>query len=714
MARDRFLKHALLATGMAVFLPTLAQAQDATADTSVDEVVVTAQKREQVLFNVPMAVSAVSGGEIAQRGAQELEDLQYTVPGLSIAQLGPGTERVELRGISVFSGLPTVGVYLDELPLNGETSQSGLDVRLMDMERVEVLRGPQGTLYGQGAVGGTIRYITHAPDLDQVSAALSGEAATIRDGGTDSLVQGAFNLPVVDGVFGIRIAAAHQEYGGWINNTTLGLDDVNSGDSNAIRVTALWRPNDRLDVSLMLSHQDLELGSQNLDDADGEVTSAVTTPAGSDADIVNLTIRYDLGFATLLSSSGLVDRNDFYEYDLSSLFIPALEAPIPFGFGYPPGTFSSIGYISHTGNRFFAQELRLTSTDGGPLSWTVGAMYRDSKTSVSSTTVNTPDIVPVDLLTSTGTSPSDSKSWAVFGEATWQISSTLQATVGGRYFEDSRTQDVSSVTFGTPTADTGKETFSTFSPRLNLMWTPSDSWNFYANVAKGFRSGGFNLVSAGFGVVTVPPTYDPDTLWSYEVGGRYRSPDRRFQAEFAIYYNDWSDVQSLAFATGFPAQYVINGSDIAGLGIDAGMVWRATDALTLTLTGGYNDMTYQNTTGEHVSGDPADYVPRYTAAASANYDFEWAPSVPGFARVDYQVTDGWQVFARNVLPAAVTAEPQKYINIRLGADFGKLSLSAFAKNLTDEDGVTYPAFGALSSPMRPQPRTVGFGLSFKY
>lgn len=702
----------LLASGLA--LPCAAESSQGSPVNALEEIVVTAQKREQALFDVPMSVSAVSADEILRRGASQIEDLQYTVPGLSIAQLAPGQEQPQLRGISVFSGLPTVGVYLDELPLNGESGQSGLDVRLVDMARVEVLRGPQGTLYGQGAVGGTIRYITQSPDLEKFSAGIGAEGATIKDGGTDSNVRGMINLPVAKGVMGVRIAADHQEYGGWIDNTVSGRDDDNGGSSDYVRAKMLWRPTEKLDVTLLVLHQELELDSINLADDDRTYTGAAPTPSKSKADIANLTLSYDFGFATLLSSSGWVDRDDTSQVDLSPLFIPALEAPPPYGFGYPTGTFSSIAYVTDTSNEFFAQEIRLTSMSDGALSWTLGGMYRDSRARVKSATINTPDIVPVDLLTTDGTSPSDSESWSVFGELTWQFAPTLSATIGGRYFEDDREQDIASTTFGGPSADSGTSSFDAFSPRVNLMWNPNDNVNLYLNVAKGFRSGGFNRVSAGFGIVTVPPTYDPDTLWSYEAGGRYRSDDRTFSMELAVYYNDWKDVQSLEFATGFPAQYIVNGNDISGYGVDAAIEWRATESLTLSLSGGYNDMSYQKDTGERQSGDPADYVPEYTLAASANYDFNWADGVPGYARVDFQRTDGWQVFPRNILPAPVFAGSQEYLNARLGADIGSFDVSLFARNLLDEDAVTYPAFGGLFTPMRPQPRTVGVAMSYDF
>ncbi|MBS0412638.1 MAG: TonB-dependent receptor, partial [Proteobacteria bacterium] len=204
------------------------------------------------------------------------------------------------------------------------------------------------------------------------------------------------------------------------------------------------------------------------------------------------------------------------------------------------------------------------------------------------------------------------------------------------------------------------------------------------------------------------------TLWSYEVGGQYRSDDRRLRAEVAVYYNDWKNVQSLAFATGFPVQYIVNGSNVAGAGVDVSVDWRATSNLTLSFSGGYNEMAYRNTTGEHIKGDRPDYVPRYSASVSADYGFDWTSGVPGFVRLDFQVVDGWQVFARNILPAAAIAQTQHNLNARVGADLKGLKLSVFAKNLLDENKVVYPAFASLQTPMRQQPRTIGLSAAYDF
>jgi iron complex outermembrane receptor protein len=711
------LKSVLLAATAVMICPLAAHAQDAAGaatDTTLEEIVVTAQKREQVLFDVPMSISAIGGQEIERRGAQAIEDLQYSVPGLSITQFAPGSQRVQMRGVSVYSGLPTVGVYVDELPLNGELSQTGQDVRMLDMERVEVLRGPQGTLYGQGAMGGTIRYLTKSPDLTAFGGRIAGEVGAVDDGGTDWQVEGVVNLPIVEDKFGVRIAGAYQEFGGWIDNPTLGLKDINSGSASTIRAKALLKVNEQFKVSLLLSHQTYELSAQNFADEDGKNFEALTTPIDSESTFANLIATYDFGPVTLLSSTGWIHRKDTITVDLTRTFVPFLEAPLPFGLGFPAGTFDSIGLTTHYESKIFAQEVRLTSNGDNRLNWTVGAMFRDSKATSDADAEVTPDIVPIALLTTRGTSPSNSRSWAVFGELTYKIMDNLEATVGGRYFEDKRKQDAFSSFFGIASVDKNSDTFTAFSPRFNLLWRATDDLNLYVNVAKGFRSGGFNLVSSGLGVVDVPPTYDPETLWSYEVGGKFQTSDRKVVAELAVYRNEWTDVQSLAFAPGSPVQYTVNGAELAGWGVDAQLVLRPVTPLTLTFTGGWNNMQYETTTIEHFEGDRADYVPRYTASASAEYRFNWGANLPGFARVDYQITDGYQVYVRNVQLVPARADTQRYLNARIGLDTGRFGVALFAKNILNEDGMTYPAFAALYVPARAQPRVLGVAVSMDF
>jgi iron complex outermembrane receptor protein len=716
----RPLKYSFLAmaSAYAFIAPHVASAQSADeAEAGADErnvIIVTAQKREQALLDVPLSISVLGEEEIAARGATTIDDLQYSIPGLSITEFAPGTQRIQLRGISVFSGLPTVGTYLNDMPLNLEQNQTGMDVRFLDIARVEVIRGPQGTLYGQGSLGGTIKYVTNDVDYSRIEASGQGDIGLVDGGGTNFNLQGVVNLPVVEGRAGLRLAASYQEFGGWIDNPLTGDKNVNAGDSLTLRATFGVALTDAVEATFMVQHQDLSLGGQNYSDANQQAPLPLGSAITSDATLLNATIKADLGFAELLSSTGYIDRSDSIVNDLTASFAPFLETPPPAGFGFPPGTFEALGIVLSSDNEIFVQELRLASSGSGPFSWTVGGFYRDSRTGslVESTVV--PDILPVAFLEGSGTLPSDSESWAVFGEASYDLSDRLTALVGLRYFEDRRKQATVSSFFGNPSVNTGEATFDQLSPRFNLSFRPTEEVNLYVNVAQGFRSGGFNNTSAGLGVFDVPPTFDPDKLWTYEAGARYSSASGVIDGEVAVYRNEWSDVQSSAFAPGgLPIQFTVNGSELAGWGVDAAFTVRPVTGLSLSATAGWNDMEFQTTTPEKNAGDPADFVPRFTASASLGYEFDLG-KLDGLARIDYQYSDSFQIFSRNIQAVPAFSDEQNIVNARLGIGGNNWNAALYVRNLLNRDSVVYPAFASLILPSRLEPRVIGLTVSMSY
>jgi outer membrane receptor protein involved in Fe transport len=679
--------------------------------TQLEEVVVTAEMRQQRLMDVPASITAITGDEIARMGAVTIEDLQYEVPGMSIAEFSPGQQRIEINGISDYEGLPTVGVYLDEMPLNMNFAGSGMDVRLLDMQRVEVLRGPQGTLYGQGSLGGTIRYISNAPDLNAFGGEVGSEAAAIDGGGVDWKTDGVLNVPIVPGRLGVRLAADYQNFGGWIDETLLHAPRANDGKDYTVRASGLWLPTEPLSVSLMLQHQAFQVNDQNLGNADGTAQDQILQPSRETVDLANLTTKYDLGGAQLLSSTGWLDRSEDTTDDDSASYIPYLEAPPPAGLGYPPGSIQSVAYDFTTQDHILTEELRLSTQGNTRLGGTVGVFYRDSHTRSLQTEPVIPDIVPVDVYSADGTNPENSRSWAVFGQGYYRLTSTLEATLGLRYFQDRQTQNNTSTSFGFTEDDQGTQTFSSTSPRLDLSWHASDNVNLYTSFAKGFRSGGFNLTSESGGLFPIPQTYAPETLWTYELGAKFRSDDGRVASDVSVYHNDWKNVQSLAFPTGFPLVYTVNGGTITGWGVNAQLTVRPVEPLTLGVTGGWNDMAYASTTADHSPGDAPDYVPRYTASAFVEYRYHWTPRLPGFIRVDYQRSDRFQVFLRNYMTAPVYSDVLNYLNARAGVEVAGWTLSLVAKNITNENGVLYPALGGSPDPVRPEPRNIGAAVS---
>ena len=664
------------------------------------DIVVTAQKRTETAFAIPISISVKGQEEIQNRNAETITDLQYSVPGLSISEFGPGQQRIQFRGVSSFSGLAQIGQYLDEIPLNTESADQGPDIRLVDMARVELLRGPQGTLYGQGAMGGTIRYITNDPELTTLSGSVLGEASVVHGGETVWRGEGVLNLPLATDQLGLRVAGGYTRIAGWIDNDRTGEDNVNGGKSYFIRGKLLAKLGEDLTATVLGSHQVLATGGSNIADDNREANFAAPTPLRTRINLFSGVLNYDLGAVSLVSATSWQERKGSAVNDATDILAGLVELFQ----GLPPGTVNSFVLSGENNLAVFSQELRLQYDGGGGLRGVIGGFYRNSRSEYSTSSVIDPlTAAPAGYYTAVGAETS--KSWAIFGDATYQIVDRLDLNLGARYFEDKRTRNSSGSFFGSASQDAGADTFRAFTPKVNLSFQASDALNLYAAASKGFRSGGFNQTSVGGGFVVIPPSYDPDSVWTYEAGAKFQTDDRRLSGEVAIFRNIWSDVQSVATGPlGFT--YTANGGKMAGNGIDVQLTYRPVPALTLSFTGGWNDMKYKVTTEEHRAGDRADYAPRWSGSASAEYKFDLGDA-PSFARIDYQMADGIQVYFRSFQTVPALSEKQEYLNVNIGTELSGVSLQLFAKNILNEYGVTYPAFGSLPYPGRPIPRSFG-------
>ena len=235
----------------AVIIAVLLSSQGFASESSVlEEIVVTAQKREQSVLDIPFAISTFGEDEIKARGATDIKDMQYAIPGLSITNNLPGQDRVQIRGASsdVGIGLPTVGRYLDEVSVSSDAIQRALDVPLLDMQRVEVLRGPQGTLYGAGSIGGTIRFISNSPDLSEASGSIGVGINSVDDGNQGYEAHGVFNLPIIEDKLALRLTASTEDIAGWIDNTATGESDINEAQRDFLRAKLLFQPNENFNA----------------------------------------------------------------------------------------------------------------------------------------------------------------------------------------------------------------------------------------------------------------------------------------------------------------------------------------------------------------------------------------------------------------------------------------------------------------------------------
>lgn len=707
LKRSSGIRRQLLVGVAALAMPAGVQAQvaettrQADADAERGDIIVTAQKRDERLLDVPLAITAVTGEEIERRGVTSLRELQYAVPGLSLVEQGPGQQRIQLRGVSNSNGLPTFGQYLDEMPISIDDQTQSLDLRLIDMRQIEVLRGPQGTLYGEGSMGGTIRYLTADPDLDRIGGNFESQVGSVTDGGTAWRVNGALNLPLVTDRLGVRLVAGYEDTGGWIDSAVTGRKDVNAAKILHLRGKILANFSDDLSASIMVLHQEQKQDYQNF--GQNRVTTArVAERNNPNYDLVNAVVRLDLGGPTLTNSFGYQSAKNDTVTDQSATYVgllPLLPPPL----GVPAGTVTSVGFQSLSNIDVVSDELRLTSAPGR-IEWTGGLYVRQLDRDGTTRSVTAPGTLIYNIVFVNAVFKS--RAAAAFGELTWRATDDLSVTGGLRYFTEDRTLRSTNRGFFANTTLLNEGTFSSFNPRVNVKYSFSPDSMAYISAAKGFRSGGFNLVATGG-----PATYDPDKLWTYEAGTKHDLFGGRLLFEGAVYYTDWKDVQSSFVPTGAAVGYITNGGDVRGWGTDLSLSARPVTGLTLSATYAWNNLEYKTTTAEHRPGDPADYAVRQSWSGSIDYRRPVFGNVQGFGRLDYQHAGTARIINRSApvtSPVNVTIGARDLLNAQLGVSFGDYELSAFATNLLDVDTPIIPGpFGAIRQDIEPTPRTIG-------
>jgi len=670
---------------------------------NIEEVIVTAQKRAERLLDVPLSISAIDAASIQARGANDLQDMQYSVPGLSAFEYGPGNERVQLRGISSLVGRPTVGRYLDEMPINTEQQGVGLDLRLIDMERVEVLRGPQPTLYGDGSMGGTIRYVTASPDLDRASASVNVEAMSVDHGENGWLVNGHVNMPLVHDRVGLRIAVGYEDQGGWIDRPVTGENDINGYRIATARAKLLVQLNDASDVSVLLLHQESDQDNQHFG-IDHATAWTVPTFLNTKYDLASAVFRYDLGFAELVETPGYLRYSVDTQLDLSPFYAPVVPT-----LGFPPDFVTDVPFPGDYDTRIFTNQLRMVSKNDTAWSWAVGVDYRDFSMDAHTWTTTAPNPLPFSLLDYT--QRDKTRTWGLWGEAGYEFTDRFNATVGMRYFRDESQRNVDQVSFGVPSAVSGSETFTSANPRLNLSYKLSDQSLLYFNAAKGFRSGGFN------GTSLQTPTFEPEQLWSYELGSKGAYFDGFLNLEASLYYNDWQDVQTNFFT---PAGLTVttNGGHIKGWGTDLSAVIIPTRNLRIGATFGWNDLEYKQVpvNGDKARGDPPDSAVRESWSAFVDYRRPIFESTTFTARADFQHGGKAQITLRSpVFDQISPIPPRDLLNARLGLDFESYGVAIFVNNILDEDApiLTGP-FGTFVENVEQRPRVYGLSLHARF
>ncbi len=657
------------------------------------EIIVTARKREERLIDVPGSITAITADDMAERGANDLESLQFSVPGLSAFEYGPGEERAQLRGISSSLGRETVGRYLDEMPINAETLGASPDIRLIDMDRIEVLRGPQPTLYGDGSMGGTIRYVTASPDLKTASGSITLDGNSVEDGAAGYLLNGHLSVPLIEDSVGLRIAAGYEDQGGWIDRVPTGEKNINDYEIGTVRAKLLVKLGDDSDLSFMFMHQKTDNPNQAFG-VDAKTYLDVPTPLDTSYNLANVVLRINVGFAELVETPGFLDYKIFSQADFSPFYVPVVQS-----LGFPPGYITQIAEDDNSAVKTFSNELRLVSTPGTPWTWAAGFDYRHTTSGGPVDVTTAPNSLPFELLTADVNSLD--KIWALWAETGYTFDERFTATVGARYYHDETTENGSEVSFGLPSQINETATFTSTNPRLNLSYKLENDQRIYFDVAKGFRSGGFN--SPGF------PTYAPESLWTYELGSKGEYLNRKLSLEADVYYNDWRGVQdSFTLPTGFAI--IENGGHVKGEGIDIAANLSPVKGLNLGLTYGWNNLDFKEVppNADKDVGDPPDFAVRNALSAYVDYRHSVATGIDAYGRVDFAHKGQSKVTLRT--PPYNIDEPiaaQDLVNLRFGLTFSNYDVSLYVNNLTNEQAPIAPPLGVLTEDVEQRPRVFG-------
>ena len=675
-------------------------------DEGLAEIVVTAELRQENLKDVPMSITAVSGESLALEHVTNIRDLAATVPNLDVAPLGPGQQIISIRGLSGERGSSSLtGIYLNNIPVSG-LQDSFLatypDVGMYDLQRVEVLKGPQGTLFGEGAVGGVVRFMTNTPDLTKYSGNVSLSLFGTDGGKLSEDLTLVANLPLIQDVFAVRLAANVLDDAGWIDQPSIDRRGINNDRVEDGRVEALFTPTSELAINAMVA---LHHGAAGASDIVNEGTPQesnftqgyfpylhLPTDSWNKYVMSNLSITYHFAFADLLSSTSRINRQSVQ--DSTQVWPPdTLQDTVDFE-----------GYQQI--NKTTSQEFRLTSVGESRFKWVAGAMYRDT---TLNNTLGTQYISLfnggfVEVIPPGASTTNESKSVAGYGDLSYKITHSLEVGAGIRYLHDERSAVEPGVSDSLESANFNVPTYRYFA-----SYSIVDGVKVYASVGTGFRSGGFNDIATV--QLGAPANFGPEHDKSYEAGIKSAFFDRRVSVDAAVYYSSYRDLQDDSVtrnAAGTTIQYTNNSQSADLRGVEWDADWRATANLTLHLAGDVMNtkIITASSASSYSVGDPIDFVPRYSVMIGADYRLNWAANLPGVVHIDFN-RKGQSYDTLNGLednygtPDQVKATPVNFLNLSLSTMRDGWTFTAFGRNLTDERGYIRPGSSGWQSQARP-------------
>lgn len=734
----------------------------------IEEITVTATKRIQGLQDTPLSIAALSGQEIERRGLLGMEDYLRPIPGVNQIDRGAGRNAVVIRGITTspqsenFSSGTTVATYFGETPTTASTGigAGGMDIKLVDIERVEVLRGPQGTTFGSASLGGTVRVIPAAPELDKFSARIVGNYSnTSGNGGDNNMVQGIFNVPLIEDQLAIRAVAYRYENGGFHENIAgsdpafrAGLaafgapalaaavdeDDIGNDEYIGGRISLLWQPNDDLKFTLSYLYQDIVQEGRPESEADKfQQTRFQMSPVNrsrgngsetsdSTIELINGVLEYDLNWASFLASASWIDGSSLFQQ--GDVIIAG-----------PNSSNGESDFQSFTG------EVRLASNFDGPLQFLGGFFYEDIDEQFDNSiywlgsTASLPGFLGTDPLFLIFREERDTEQLAFFGELSYNLTERLTVAFGWRAFHFNKSDQTDSIgaIFGTPPGGPGvienlgtNDTDNNF--KFHVSYKPNDETLLYALYSEGFRLGrptsgvpiatcdvdNDGIVDGSNVPVDATRNIESDLLENIEVGGKFTMLDGRLIVNADIYHIDWTGlpIRTRAAAGGCPTVFTANVGEASSFGIEFQTNYYITEGLRLDFGGSYLDaeLTEDAPQLNAVDGDRLPGAPKINGNAAIQYDFELSGN-PAFIRADAFYTGSF--FGNLTQDPLTKAGGYVKLDARAGISWRDFDIELYVRNLTNEDDYTWRALGGGGGPdfgYRLRPRTVGVQLAYNF
>ncbi|MFC7333033.1 TonB-dependent receptor [Rhodocista pekingensis] len=739
MANQTSLRAACLAGAACLLLPAVAAAQDSGGDRGVliEEIIVTATKRLESARDIAGSVSAVSGEQLEALGAQSFSDYIQRTPGVVFNDFQPGTSHVVIRGIATSAGnvqgQGTTGYYINEVPLTEPGWTIVIpDIDTFDVDRVEVLRGPQGSLFGSAAMGGAVNYVANKADASGMDAALEATLSRTRNADPSWAGKAMLNLPVVADKLAVRAVGSFRREAGFLDNVGIGEKGSSDIDVGGGRASVVWTPDELTEVSWLSLYQKTEADDAPYrNPALGDLTrsTALAEPHDTEVQVHSLRIDRDLGFATLTALGAYQKKEQGFVFDYTP-YRGAYNADLGLNLTNPL-------YIKSGGDSTGkSAELRLASNDDGPFTWLVGGMYfetqkdlyealgaRGAAAAFDASPLYGPGagavIAPDGEIFNAFYTDLDGKEYALFGEASYAFTPELKLTAGGRLFKTEVSETATSAGFsvfpGGGSASVTETKEDGFSPKVSLSYTPTPDLMVYALYSEGFRFGTPN--TQGLSAYPVPGGSRSDSLKNYEIGLRSTHLDGDLLLDATLFYVDWTDIQ-LRLQTPDSFNYATNGGAAEIKGIEFSGSWHATDNLDLQTSITYQEARLEEDLfilwyGTAPKGARLPGSADWSISNTAVYRFD-AAYAPTLTLSHRYLSEGLSDL--NSAVPGVTPNEQGDYNIfdaRLGVDLGGTRATLFVTNITDERGVTrtVPEANGLSQGIL-RPRTFGLTLAW--